>query len=83
MEAHHIVESKKGCDPSNLAKREYDYMEDELKKCISLCRLCHQSVTHIEEYDLQINEKMRKMGYYVNMKSGEIGYDGDKKQRAK
>ena len=83
MEAHHIVESSKKCEPSRLASREYDYMENELKKCISLCKVCHQSVTHIEEYDLQLNKKMRKMGYYVKKESGEIGYDGDKKKAAK
>ncbi len=38
---------------------------------------------YIEEYDLQLNEKMIMMGYYVDMNTGKIGYDGDKKQRAK
>ncbi len=47
MEAHHIVESKRGCEPTKLAKQEYSYMENGLKKCISLCRACHQIVTTI------------------------------------
>jgi hypothetical protein len=64
MDAHHVLESKKGSEPSDLANRQYDFMEDELKKCISLCKSCHLHVTHIEEYDVQLKEKMSTMGYY-------------------
>jgi hypothetical protein len=83
LKGHHVDESKKKLDPGNLPTRSHEFMESELKKCIPLCRACHTKVTHIESTDRELKNKMSKRGYFINVESGIIGYDGDQKMGGK
>ena len=79
VDFHHVLESKKGCEPSKCALKSPKLASMELRKTCALCKKCHAMVTHSNSAKARFTKKFRELGYSVNNVSGDIvcGNAGD------
>ena len=79
VDFHHVLESKKECEPSKCALKSPKLASMELRKTCALCKKCHAMVTHSNSAKARFTKKFRELGYSVNNVSGDIvcGNAGD------
>ncbi len=79
VDFHHVLESKKECDPTKCAWKSPKFTSMELRKTCALCKKCHSMVTYSNSAKARFTKKFTELGYSVNDVTGNIvcGNAGD------